>query len=143
MRGERSIDRKLKSKIFQVLTEFQAVQSQASDGLSCNDPGVTAGIVVKIQRPDSVRLAAQEGRDFELIVIHRLVHRQGRAAVDVETLRSGRSLWPLCVFRNRIRHAGWLAWRERRHGRTLGFSRRRGFHFAVITAAEPDLGKPL
>src|SRR5882724_1789706 len=49
-----------------------------SQAVSDNDPGASAGIVLEIQAPGSVRLPAQEGRDLKLIVIHRLMHRQGR-----------------------------------------------------------------
>lgn len=41
-----------------------------------NDPGHETGIVLMFQAPGLVRLAAEEGRDLELIVIHRLLHRQ-------------------------------------------------------------------
>lgn len=57
-------DKALKFLIFQTLIELKTI-----------DPGVTAGIVLMIQTLGSVRLPAQESWDFELIVIHRLVHR--------------------------------------------------------------------
>jgi hypothetical protein len=54
----REPDKKPKYLVFQILMESQTIGPQAPDGLFCNDPGVSAGIVLKIQTPGSVRLPA-------------------------------------------------------------------------------------
>ena len=55
-----------------------------------------------------VGLTAQEGRDFQLIIVHRLMHRQRWAAVHIEPLRSLSGL-PPGIVRHGLRHPDRLA----------------------------------
>jgi hypothetical protein len=54
----------------------------------------------QVGRQHSVRLPAQECRDFKLVVIHRLLHRQCWPAVDIKALRR-RCRRPSGVLRDR------------------------------------------
>ena len=86
---------------------------QASDRNASCDPGVAAGVAEGSASNNSIGLTAQERRNFQLVVIHRLMHRQRLPAVDIEALR-GRCRRPFGVFRYRIGHPDWLALRQRR-----------------------------
>ena len=114
---------------------------QASDRNASCDPGVAAGVAEGSASNNSIGLTAQERRNFELIVIHRLVHRQGLPAVDIQTLR-GRRGRPLCVVRDRIWHPDGLALGQRRQLLPFGLGPLL-VCLAVIAAAEPDLGEAL